>query len=291
MIERNLVSLLITYYLLLITYYLTSIMPKIQANDIELFYNITGTGEPLLLLAGFACDNSYWSLMMPNLTTKYQVIRVDNRGVGRSSTPTKPYSIQEMARDAAALLEYLCIDSVSVIGHSMGGQIAQELALNYPQKVRNLIIISSWAQVNSIFHTIIETWGELPQILDWQQYQKVILPWVFTEQFLSTPQVIDQILQMAVNYPFRPTAQGLYNQSQAILNSDTSARIPEISCPTLVMVGKQDILTPVAFSQQLTQLISHAQLVLIENCGHGLLIESTHTVAEKILNFLDKSTI
>jgi len=266
-------------------------MPKIQANDIQLFYNITGTGEPLLLLAGFACDNYYWSLMMPHLTTKYQVIRVDNRGVGRSSTPTKPYSIQEMARDAAALLEYLCIDSVSVIGHSMGGQIAQELALNYPQKVRNLIIISSWAQINGIFHTIIETWGELPQILDWQQYQKVILPWVFTEQFLSTPQVIDQILQMAINYPFRPTAQGLYHQSQAILNSDTSARIPEISCPTLVMVGKQDILTPVAFSQQLTQLISHAELVLIENCGHGLLIESTDTVAEKILNFLEKSTI
>ena len=266
-------------------------MPKIQANDIELFYNISGTGEPLLLLAGFACDNSYWSLMMPHLNKKYQVIRVDNRGAGRSSTLAKPYSIQEMARDAAALLEHLDINSVSVIGHSMGGQIAQELVLNYPQKVRNLIIISSWAQVNSILHTIIETWGELPQILDWQQYQKVILPWIFTDQFLSTPQAITQILQMAVNYPFRPTAQGIYHQSQAILHSDTSARIPEISCPTLVMVGKQDILTPVAFSQQLTQLISHAELALIEDCGHGLLIESTRSVAEKILNFLNKSTI
>ncbi len=261
-------------------------MPKIQANGIELFYNISGTGEPLLLLAGFACDNSYWSLMMPHLTNKYQVIRVDNRGVGRSSTPTNPYSIKQMAKDVAALLEYLYIDSISVIGHSMGGQIAQELALNYPTKVQNLILISSWAQLNSILHTIIETWGELPQILDWQQYQKIILPWIFTDQFLSTPEAITQIVKMAINYPFRPTAQGLYHQSRAVLNSDTSARISEISCPTLVMVGTQDILTPLAFSQQLTQLISHAELVFMEDCGHGLLIESTDDVAEKILDFL-----
>ncbi|WP_088239598.1 alpha/beta fold hydrolase [Calothrix rhizosoleniae] len=261
-------------------------MPKIQANGIEVFYNISGTGEPLLLLAGFACDNSYWSLMMPHLTKKYQVIRVDNRGVGRSSTPTQPYSIKEIARDVAVLLEHLCIDSISVIGHSMGGQIAQELALNDPTKVQNLILISSWAQANSIFHTIIESWGDLPQILDWQQYQKIILPWVFTDKFLSTPLAIAQILQMAINYPFRPTPQGLYDQSRAILNTDTSDRISEISCPTLVMVGKQDILTPVAFSQQLAQLIPYAEIALIENCGHGLLIESPHAVAEKILGFL-----
>ncbi|MDJ0799178.1 MAG: alpha/beta hydrolase [Calothrix sp. MO_167.B12] len=262
-------------------------MPKIQNNGIELFYNITGTGEPLLLLAGFACDNYYWSLMMPHLTKKYQVIRVDNRGVGQSSAPAQPYSIKQMAEDVAVLLEYLQISSVTVIGHSMGGQIAQELGLNYPEKVQNLILLSSWAQANSIFYTIIETWGELPQTLDWQQYQKVILPWIFTHNFLSTPQAIAQFVKMAINYPFRPTPQGLYHQSRAILNSDTSARISEISCPTLVMVGKQDILTPVAFSQQLAQLIPHAELVLMENCGHGLLIESTHTVAEKILSFLE----
>jgi pimeloyl-ACP methyl ester carboxylesterase len=260
-------------------------MPKIKINGIELFYNINGTGEPLLLLAGFACDHSYWSLIMPHLIKKYQVIRLDNRGVGRSSTPKKPFTIQQMAEDAAALLEYLQVRQISVIGHSMGSQIAQELALSHPEKVKNLILLSSWAQANSIFHTIIETWGELPKILDWQQYQKIILPWIFTEKFISTPQAIAQLLQIAVNYPLRPTPQALHYQSRAILSNDTSERISAISCPTLVMVGQQDILTPLAFSQRLIQLIPQAKLVIIENCGHGLLIESPHVVANNILNF------
>lgn len=262
-------------------------MPKIQANGIELFYTISGTGKPLLLLAGFGCDSSYWSLIMPHLTKKYQVIRLDNRGVGRSSVPAQSYSIKQMAGDTAALLEYLQISSVSAIGHSMGSQIAQELAVNYREKVQNLILLSSWAKANNTFHTIIETWGELPQTLDWQQCQKVMLPWIFTEGFISTPGAIAQIIKMAMNHPFRPTPQGLYHQSRAILNSDTSERIQEICCPTLVMVGKQDILTPVTFSQRLVQLIPHAQLVVMENCGHGLLIESPHAVTAKILNFLE----
>ncbi|CDN16245.1 lipolytic enzyme [Richelia intracellularis] len=252
-----------------------------------MFYNISGTGQPLLLLAGFACDHSYWSLIMPHLTKKYQVIRVDNRGIGRSSLPRQPYIIEDLAGDVATLLEHLQIREISVIGHSMGGQIAQALALSYSEKVQNLILLSSWTKANSIFHTIIETWGELPNVLDWQQYQKVILPWIFTDQFLSSSQAMNQILKMTVNYPFRPTPKGLLYQSQAILNSDTSESVSLISCPTLVMVGRQDILTPMAFSQHLVQLIPQAELGIIDNSGHGFLIESTHAVAINILNFLE----
>ena len=266
-------------------------MPKIQVNGTELFYDISGVGQPLLLLSGFACDHSCWSLMMPLLAKTNLVIRVDNRGVGRSSLATHPYLMKDLAGDISALLEYLQIQKVSVIGHSMGAQIAQVLTSNYSEKVKNLILLSSWKEANSIFHNIIDTWGELPKILDYQQYQKVILPWLFTDKFLSSPQAFARIIKIAVSYSFRPNPQSLYYQSQAILNSSISGGMSTISCPTLVMVGRQDILTPVAFSQQLLQFIPQAELRIIDHCGHGLLIESPHTVASNILDFLARTSV
>lgn len=263
-------------------------MPKIQVNGIELFYEIKGTGEPLLLIAGFMCDRAYWSLLMPSLITQYRVIRFDNRGIGQSSAPDSPYSIQQMANDAAALLDILGIEKAHVVGHSMGGQIAQELALTHPQKIQSLILLSSFAKGNEKFNTIIKTWGDIAAKLDLELYEKVVLPWIFTENFYAIPGMVDQLIEWAINYPFAPIAHGLYHQSRAIINHDTTNRLQYIKCPTLVLVGKQDILTPVKFSEQLAQGIPNAELVIIEDGGHSFLIESPESVAQFMLKFLNK---
>ncbi|WP_017316380.1 alpha/beta fold hydrolase [Mastigocladopsis repens] len=261
-------------------------MPKIQVNGIDLFFDIQGTGEPLLLIAGFACDSSYWSAVMASLVKQYQVIRLDNRGVGQSSAPDHPYTVKQMAADTAALLDAIGITQVHIAGHSMGGQIAQELALAYSEKVQSLMLLSSWAKGDGKFHAIIETLGDLPQILDIKLYSKVMLPWIFTEELYSTPGAIKQFINIASEYPFLPTTHGLYHQSRAILNSDTLDRLTHICCPTLVVVGKQDILTPVKFSEQLAQEIPNAELVVLERGSHGFLIECADTVATVMFNFL-----
>jgi pimeloyl-ACP methyl ester carboxylesterase len=196
-------------------------MPKIQVNGIELFYDVQGTGEPLLLIAGFMCDHIYWSLLMPSLVKQYQVIRLDNRGIGQSSAPNSPYNMKQMASDTAGLLDHLGINKVHVASHSMGGQIAQELVLAHPEKVRGLMLLSSWAKGDGRFNAVIETWGDLPQTLDLKVYEKVVLPWIFTDEFYSISGAIEQIINIAVNYPFPPTTHGLYHQSRAILKSDT----------------------------------------------------------------------
>ncbi|QSJ20834.1 alpha/beta hydrolase [Nostoc sp. UHCC 0702] len=265
-------------------------MPKVDVNGIDLFYEIKGTGEPLLLIAGFLCDLSYWSLIMPSLISRYQVIRFDNRGIGRSSAPDSPYSIQQMANDVAALLDRIGIKNVHVAGHSMGGQIAQELVLAHPQKVKSLMLLSSLAKGDELFNSLIETWGELPSHLDFKLYEKVVFPWIFTDAFYSIPGMIEQLIEYAINYPFRPTTHGLYHQSRAILKSDTTQRLKDINCPTLVMVGKQDILTPVKFSQQLQQSIPNAELVVLNHGGHGFLVESPDAVVSVMLNFLGQLT-
>lgn len=261
-------------------------MPKVQINDIEFFYDIQGTGEPLLLIAGFSCDYSYWSLLMPLLTSQYQVIRFDNRGIGRSSVPDSPYSIKQMASDTAALVEKIGLDKVHIVGHSMGGQIAQELVLAYPEKVKSLILLSTWAKGDPLFNSVIETWGDLPSKVDLKLYQKLVFPWIFTTAFYSIPGMIEQLIEWAVNYPFPPKAHGLYHQSRAILANDTAEHLPDIHCPTLVVVGRQDILTPVRFSEQLAQGIPNAEFVVIDSGGHGFLIESPDVVATVMVNFL-----
>ncbi|MBR8839428.1 MAG: alpha/beta hydrolase [Stigonema ocellatum SAG 48.90 = DSM 106950] len=262
-------------------------MPSIHVNGIDLFYDVQGTGEPLLLIAGFDCDSSYWSAVMPALINKYQVIRVDNRGVGQSSAPDYPYSIQQMADDAAALLNYLGI-TIHVAGHSMGGQIAQELALAHPEKVKTLTLLSSWGKGNAKFYSLIELFGDLPKKLDVKFYQKILLPWMFTSEFYSSTGAIEQIINFIEEYPYLPTPHGLYHQSRAILKSDTSKNLINICCPTLVVVGKEDILTPVELSQQLAGGIPNAELVILERGGHGFLVESPDAVVEVMLNFLAK---
>ncbi|KAF3889473.1 MULTISPECIES: alpha/beta fold hydrolase [Nostocales] len=263
-------------------------MPQFQTNGLELFYQIQGTGEPLLLISGFLCDHTYWSLLMPSLTKQYQVIRLDNRGMGRSSTSQCAYSIKHMATDAAALIEHLGLDKVHVAGHSMGGQIAQELALAQPEKVCSLLLLSSLAKGDDRFNAIIETWGDLARILDLELYEKVILPWIFTNTFYSTPGAIETIIQMVLNYPFPPVPQELYYQSRAITSSDIRFRLSHIHCPTLVLVSRQDVLTPVKFSEELLQGIPNAELVVLDSGGHGFIIESPETVAQSMCNFLAK---
>lgn len=261
-------------------------MPKVKLNGIDLFYDIKGTGEPLLLISGFLCDHAYWSVLLPHLTNHYQIIRLDNRGMGRSSAPDYPYSIQELAHDTAALLEHLDINLVNVLGHSMGGQIAQELALTYPQTVKSLLLVSSWAKANEQFHQIMKTWGDLPQYIDQRLYQQIVLPWIFSDAFYSIPNMIEQLIEWVVHYPFSPSIHSIYHHSRAIINCDTTNRLHKIRCPTLVLAGKQDILIPVKLSEQLAQCIPSAEFSILDDVGHGLIIESPKTVATAILKFL-----
>ncbi|MBD2347239.1 alpha/beta fold hydrolase [Anabaena subtropica] len=261
-------------------------MPKVQLNGIDLFYDIKGTGEPLLLISGFTCDHSYWLTLAQFFTSQYQVILLDNRGMGRSSAPNSPYSIKELADDAAGLLEHLGIDKVHVAGHSMGGQIAQELALAYPQKIKSLILLSSLAKGDERFNSIIETWGELPKHIDRRLYQKILLSWSFSEAFYSSSDIIEQLIEWAVHYPFAPQNDSIYYQSQAIINCDITNHLQKIICPTLVLVSKQDILTPIKFSEELAQGIPHAKLEILDCGGHGFMIESPNIVSTAILDFL-----
>jgi pimeloyl-ACP methyl ester carboxylesterase len=264
-------------------------MPKVHANGIDLYYETKGTGEPLLLIAGFACDLTIWSKGVSSLASSYRVILFDNRGVGRSSAPDSPYTISEMAEDAAALLNAIGVPQAHVAGHSMGGQIALELALAHPEKVRSLMLLASCARPDARNQAIIESWGDLPRQVDPATAARLSLPWIYTTRFYAIPGAIQQVIDLIVANPFPPPAHGIYHQSRAISRFDATGRLNRIHCPTLVLVGQEDVLLPVAFSEQLAREIPGAQLVVLED-GHGFVIESAEAVAEAMQEFLSGQT-
>ena len=263
-------------------------MPKVSVNGIELYYEVQGTGDPLLLVAGFACDHTVWSLVVPQLAAHFRVIAFDNRGAGQSSSLEAVASIRQMAGDAAGLLDAIGLASAHIAGHSMGGMIAQELALAHPDKVQSLQLVSSCAQVDARGRAIIEFWGALPRLVDTETMGRILLPWLHTNAFFAKPGAVEQLLDQYLSYPFPPSAETIQGQSLAISSFGSSSRLGELDCPTLVVVGEEDILFPIEFSRQLVQGIRGAELVVLKKTGHGLLIESPDAVARAMLDFLIK---
>jgi 3-oxoadipate enol-lactonase len=226
-------------------------MPKIRANGIELFFEESGAGEPLLLIAGFACDHTNWRKLVPSLASSYRLITFDNRGVGQSTSPATPYTIDQMAEDTIGLLDAIDLTSVHIAGHSMGGQIALELALACPGRVKSLILLSSCAKMDERGRTVIELWGDFPKLLDPATAIRLSFPWIYTARFYATPGAIDEVIKEILANPFPPSASGIYQQSRAITSYDASARLREIKCPTLVIVGDEDILGGLSLSADL----------------------------------------
>jgi 3-oxoadipate enol-lactonase len=261
-------------------------MPKVRANGIELFYEESGTGDPLLLISGFACDHTNWRKLVPLLASCYSLITFDNRGVGQSSSPETPYNIRLLAEDTIGLLDAIGLDSVHVGGHSMGGQIALELALACPGRVKSLILLSSCAKMDERGRTVIELWGDFPKLVDPVTGIRLSLPWIYTTRFYATPGAIDEVIQEILANPFPPTVSGIYQQSRAITSYDASARLREIKCPTLVVVGDEDILGGSHLSMDLAHRIPEAQLVVLKQAAHGLLTESPQATAAAIRDFL-----
>jgi pimeloyl-ACP methyl ester carboxylesterase len=263
-------------------------MPTVQVNGIELYVQTHGEGEPLLLIAGLACDHSMWADVVGVLAGRYRVIVFDNRGVGRSASPEGPYTIRAMAGDAAALLDALGVGQAHVAGYSMGGQIAQELALARPGQVRSLMLLSSCARPDERNKAVIQTWAELAGVVEPRLMARLLLPWLYSNAFFTRPGAVERLLTLLLDNPYPPTPQGIYHQSRAVGDFDTTDRLGDIGCPTLVLAGKEDALLPVPFSEQLARGIPGAELVVLEKAGHGLLVEDPDGVAQAMLAFLSR---
>lgn len=265
-------------------------MPKVKVNDINIYYEIQGNGEVLVLISGYGANLKSWFRQIFFFSQEYRVIAFDNRGTGRSDKPDVPYTMKMMANDVAGLLEAIGIDTAHVWGTSMGGAIAQEFAIRYPEKVISLIL--GGTSCGGI-HEIKSDPAVMAQLLNMANVKQVtpeewvgqLLPIVFTKEFIHSNQdIIKDIIKNRAEY--ETPANGYRRQAEAAAGHDTYNRLPKIMAPTLVIAGSADRVVPVKNSKLLASMIPNAQLVILENVGHGFNVEAEEKTNSTVLDFL-----
>jgi pimeloyl-ACP methyl ester carboxylesterase len=240
----------------------------------------------VLLLAGYGCDHAIWMLAGQQLAQQFAVILLDNRGIGQSTGADGAISIHQMAADAAGLIQHLGLEAVHVAGHSMGGMIAQELALTRPELARSLVLVSTCTHQTGRGRAILRSWGELPDLVNVETATRLILPWIYSDAFYDSPDLLEGLIALILANPNPPAPELLRKQARAIVDFDSRSRVKSIRCPTLVLVGEQDILLTPRGSEELSRAIPGAEFRMVVGTGHGLLLEMPQEVARAITNFL-----
>lgn len=265
-------------------------MPSVRVNDIDIAYEIDGTGEPLLMIMGITGSKYHWLGFEKQFRLDYMTVRFDNRGVGETSAPEPPYPIKQMAADAAGLLDALSIDRAHVFGVSMGGMIAQELALGWPDRVRSLVLGCTHFGGMKQIHPPLEVQERAFMIAGKgaQRAMQDILSVNLTPRFMAErPDVVEHLTKYGLEN--RMKREGLAGQLYAVSDHDTAGRLGAIKTPVLVIAGDQDELIPPRNSVEIAGLIPQARLTLLPGIGHMFWIEAPGDAAHHIRRFLQES--
>jgi pimeloyl-ACP methyl ester carboxylesterase len=260
-------------------------MPYVTRGGAEIYWAETGQGDPLLLIMGLGATHEWWGRLTPVVAPYFRTIVFDNRGVGRSDAPPGPYSIPEMAADAAAVLDAAGVASAHVFGASMGGMIAQELALQDPTRVRSLILgctACGGPESTPARREVLDALGAR-SVMTRDEAMRVMVPYIFDA---ATPRDLvedDLALRLRTNVP----NEGYFAQLQAIRSwAGTHARLGTITAPTLVIHGETDELVPPENARVVARAIPNATLVMLPHASHIFLTDQFEAASQAILSFL-----
>src|SRR4029453_2025968 len=274
-------------------------MSTAKVGDLDMYYEVHGSGGPLLLIMGLAADSTAWMFQVPDFALHYRTIVFDNRGGGGHSKPPGPYTIHQMADDAAGLLDVLDVRRAHVVGVSMGGMIAQELALRHPERVRSLVLACTYpepdAEIERNRRFTVERLGgtvtsEGQMQVDFKainpmDFLQHLLPTVFNPDFIARelPKLI-QVFSGALQYGF--SMEAILGQVAAVMGHKATDRLHEIAVPTLVITGDADRLIPPANSDILAKHIPGATLMRVPGGSHGFNFETPEVFNRAVLDFL-----
>ena len=266
-------------------------MARAKVNDININYKVQGHGPPLVLIMGLGGECGDWVLQTCVFKKYFRVVTFDNRGVGKTDKPNEPYLIKTMADDVIGLMDALDIGCSDVLGVSMGGMIAQEIAINYPQRVKKLILVCTTPGKD-------EKGGHSPELLRAMGLKEdfsdgdikgVDIGKVMSS--LSSLSYRSRVLKM-IAVPFCWVRMklfgidGLRGQFEAAMKHSMLSRLDEIKAPTLVIAGAEDRIVPPRFAEVLAQRIPDARLVMIEDGSHTIVAEKRSRFNGEVLNFL-----
>ena len=261
-------------------------MPKVHVNDIDLYYESTGQGQPVLLLHGLGSSTRDWELQTPDFSTLYRVVAFDVRGHGQSDKPPGPYSIPLFTADTTELIRSLEIGPSHVVGISMGGMIAFQLAVDTPDLVRSLVIVNSGPEL------IIRSLRDRLNVL-----QRSLLVRIFgmrkIGEFLSSrlfPKPEQEPLRQLFIERWEENDQRAYMDSmRGALGWSVSESLHKIMCPTLVVASDEDY-TPISAKKAYVERLPRSELVVIEDARHAVTVERPEAFNKVVLDFLARQT-
>ena len=261
-----------------------------KANGLTISYEESGCGEPLVLLMGLGAPGCKWAPHIEAYEKHFHVYAIDNRGAGQSDKPVAySYSIEDMAKDTIGLMDALGIESAHFNGISMGGAIAQYIAVHYPERVRSVILTNTFPYCNVSFRRSIEILREANGQLDGITYGRLLQWMIYAQPFQET----DEDYMLADEYaglsgPGMPS-YAFKAQCNAILGFNEIANLPTVKAPTLVVGGDKDLFVPVYLTTEMANAIPGAELYMAKDGGHVQHWEQLEKNNQVTLDFLLKN--
>ena len=268
-------------------------MPFVHATDgTRIHYEVTGKSgaTPVLMIQGLGASKNAWNLQRIAMATRFRIISFDNRGAGRSDKPTEPFTLEQMADDALAVLDAAGIETAHVVGASMGGVISQIVAVKFPHRVRSLTLVCTACRNHPWRQELLQSWAKTAADKGMIEVGKEAAQWVMSPR--SFRRLVPAFTWMGPLAALRPR-HSFVSQIDAILNTreDLVDQLSTITAPTMVIVGNQDILTPRGDSEEIAERIPNAELVVISGAAHGLMMEHSSTFNRILIEFLQRSEL
>ena len=262
-------------------------MDHARINGVEMAYDLRGAGQPLVMIHGAQGDQTMFSSFAPGFARDYQVLTFDQRGSGLSEKPHSDYSIAQLADDTAALMDHVGFATADIIGVSMGGMIALEFALRHPQRVRKLVLGCTTPGGPQAIRiggdAFTAAYSSKP--MSSEERGRALAEAAFTKGYIEHhPELIPAMIEARRQRPLDPVA--LEGRLKAAMRHDVYDRLGQITCPTLVITGKDDALISWENSRLLAERIPNAKLVLLEPAGHCFWLEQPEESHQAIARFL-----
>jgi len=240
-----------------------------------------------LFLNGLSGDHLYWGGQLRYFGKRFRCLAVDNRDVGQSSYADASYASRDLANDVAEFLERLEARPAHVVGLSMGGMIAQELALARPELVRSLVLVNTLARADAWFKGTINAFGLIRrQVGTTAGFFAAILSWWVSHRFLAESERTSWLLWLLQQNPHDQRLDGFLRQLEVLSNHDALDRLAAIRCPTLILAGEDDCVSPARYSFQMKERLPHAELVVLPGVGHAAPIENPGQFNDVLKRFL-----
>jgi 3-oxoadipate enol-lactonase len=263
-------------------------MPTVQGNGIDIYYEVQGEGEPMVLIPYLAADQACYAFQVAEYAKHYTCYSVDLRGAGLSGQPDGVYTTELFAADVAAFMQAAGIEQAHIFGLSLGAATGMWLAAKHPEKVKTLSLHSGWSASDPFLRAVVESWQIIAQALDSvpEMIIQGIFPWCFTpEMYAARPEYVESLADFVRSRPM-PPVDALIRQAGAVLAHDATAALGSIQAPTLITFGRHDLVTSTRFAAPLSEGIANSEVLVFEDCSHAPIYENVEEFNQQTLAFL-----